>query len=58
MNAAESGTDKENRGNYRWIVLGVVLLADLAFGTTATILGASLGTVEIIGSDPGSSPIR
>ena len=33
------------RGNYRWIVLAVVLLADLAFGTTTTILGASLGEV-------------
>lgn len=37
--------DRAGRGNYRWIVLGVVLLADLAFGTTATILGASLGEV-------------
>ena len=33
------------RGNYRWLVLAVVLLANLAFGTTTTILGASVGEV-------------
>jgi len=37
--------ERTERGNYRWLVLATVLLADLAFGTTTTILGASLGEV-------------
>jgi MFS family permease len=37
--------DVTSRDNYRWHVLAVVLLADLAFGSTMTILGASLGEV-------------